>query len=116
MKKIIKDLTIMINSDKIYELYEFSFNNFYDDNGEKYIGEMKNGLKEGKGRMYFNNGSRYEGDFKNDKMEGKGILYFNDGRYEGDFKNDKMEGKGILYGLNGPILDGNWKDGKFTGK
>jgi len=27
-----------------------------------------------------------------------------------------MEGKGILYGLNGPILDGNWEDGKFTGK
>ena len=45
-------------------------------NNGKYIGETKNGLKEGKGIYYYNNGDRYEGDWKNDKQEGKGIFYY----------------------------------------
>ena len=28
------------------ELYEFSFNNFYNNNGERYIGEFKKGIKD----------------------------------------------------------------------
>ena len=61
----------------------------------KYIGQFVNGLREGKGIMYWNIGDlcfRYEGDWKNDKMEGKGIHYYLLGdRYEGEFKNDKRE-------------------------
>ena len=60
----------------------------YDDG--RYVGQVVNGLREGKGIMYFNDGERYEGDFKNDKKEGKGIYYYNDGDiYEGDYKNGK---------------------------
>ena len=64
----------------------------------KYIGEVVNGLAEGKGTFYGDNGDRYEGDFRNDKQEGKGIYYFNSGdRYEGEWRNGKQEGKGIYY-------------------
>lgn len=42
----------------------------------KYIGQVVNGLAEGKGIFYNNNGDRYEGYFLNDKPEGKGIMYF----------------------------------------
>ena len=62
----------------------------------RYVGQVVNGLREGKGIEYYNNGDRYEGDFRNDKREGKGIYYFNSGdRYEGDWKDDKKDGKGI---------------------
>ena len=64
------------------------------ENKGEYIGQIINGLKNGKGIYYFGNGDRYEGEWKNDRYEGKGIYYFKDGRkYEGDWKNDKKEGK-----------------------
>ena len=46
------------------------------DNG-RYVGQVVNGLPEGKGIRYWNDGERYEGDFRNGKQEGKGIYYFN---------------------------------------
>ena len=86
------------------------------DNG-RYVGQVVNDKKEGKGIFYYNSGSRYEGDFKNDKREGKGIYYYNDGeRYEGDFKNDNMEGKGIYYYNNGNKYEGDWKNDNKEGK
>ena len=39
---LITKLNNIINNDNISEIYEFSFNNFYNDNGEKYIGMVKN--------------------------------------------------------------------------
>ena len=103
--KLILELNDIINDTDINfnKIFKFSFDIFYNENGEKYIGEMKNGLKTGKGILYYNKDDekkrkRYEGDFKNDKIEGKGIFYWNDGsRYEGDFKNNKREGKGIYF-------------------
>ena len=121
-EKVIKDLTNVINSDNILDLYEFSFNNFYNNNGERYIGEFKKGLKDGKGILFYdkndeNNRKKYEGDFKNDKREGKGIMYWNNGnRYEGDFKNDKREGKGTMYWIDGDRYEGDWKNSKKEGK
>ena len=121
-EKLIKDLQNIINNDNISEIYEFSFNNFYNINGEKYIGIIKNGLKEGKGIIYYNRDDekerkKYEGDFKNDLKEGKGIMYWIDGdRYDGDWKNDKNEGKGIYYYKNGDRYEGDFKNGKAEGK
>ena len=83
----------------------------------KYIGQILNGVPEGKGIMYWNNGDRYEGDWKNDKIEGKGIYYYNNGdRYEGDWKNGKREGKGIAYYNNGDREMGDYLNGKEIGK
>jgi len=39
----------------------------------KYIGQVLNGVPEGKGIMYWKNGERYEGKWKNDERDGKGI-------------------------------------------
>ena len=76
----------------------------YND-GSKYIGEVVNGLAEGKGIYCWKSGSRYEGEWRNGKKEGKGILYFNEGSlYEGDWKDDKKEGKGIYYYVSGANL------------
>ena len=68
----------------------------------RYVGQVVNGLREGKGICYWEDGDRYEGDYINDNKEGKGIYYGNNGdRYEVEFRNDKQEGKGIYY----------WNDG-----
>ena len=116
---LIKELNNIINDDKIYE---YSLNKFYNEKGEKYIGEFKNGLKDGKGILYYDKDNeykrqRYEGEFKNDNPEGKGIMYWNSGgRYEGDWKNGKKDGKGIEYYNDGDRYEGDWKNGKREGK
>ena len=57
------------------------------NNGDRYIGGIKNNLKEGYGLLYFANGDKYEGEFKNDLMERYGRLFLNNGlKYEGEFK------------------------------
>ena len=81
------------------------------DDGSKYIGQVKNGVPEGKGIRYVYDGNKYVGDFKNGKMEGKGIYYWTDGdRYEGELINNKMEGKGIYYYNDGDRYEGEFKN------
>ena len=82
----------------------------------KYIGQVVNGLAEGKGIFYGFNDDRYEGEFRNDKFEGKGIYYYNnepwkDDKYEGEWKNDQREGKGVYYFNNENKYEGDWKMG-----
>ena len=154
-KSIISDLNNIIKEDNVKNIFNYIINIYNKmnnnnkkiyENGDKYIGELINNLRngkgilyynkdnkynrnkyegewendkfEGKGIMYWNNGDRYEGFFKSDKIEGKGIYYWNSigDRYEGDFKNDKKEGKGIYYYNNGDIYEGDWKNDKRDGK
>ena len=60
----VKDILLKINDNKNVNLGEFNINNVQELNHEngKYIGNVKNGLKEGKGIMNYNDGDRYEGD------------------------------------------------------
>ena len=79
----------------------------YDDG--KYVGQVVNGKREGKGIRYWKNGSRYEGDFKNNKLEGKGIYYFKNGNREmGDWKDDKEIGKHVTLCNNGEVKTKNY--------
>lgn len=62
-------------------------------NGCLYIGETKNGIREGKGLYYFSQREVYGGDWKNDKFEGKGVyIYENGDVYEGTMKGGQKEG------------------------
>ena len=42
----------------------------------RYVGQVVNGVEEGKGIEYYNIGDRYEGDFKNGIKAGKGVMYY----------------------------------------
>ena len=105
---------------------EFKINNTINNkelriNNGKYIGQVVNGLAEGKGIWYGDNGDRYEGDWKNGKQEGKGIKYWHNDPwkgdiYEGEYKNDNKEGKGIYYYHNGDIYEGDFRDDMAGGK
>ena len=66
------------------------------ENGEYYIGQWKNGLRNGKGTYYYSNGNiKYDGDWINDKYEGNGKEIYENGEYYiGQFKNGLSHGKG----------------------
>ena len=120
-KILIKELSPIINGDKFNSIFQFAFDKFYNENGEKYFGELKNNSKEGKGILYYNifnekGRKKFICEFKNDKIEGKGIMYWKNGnRFEGEFKNDKREGKGIFYYHNGDKYDGQYKNDASEG-
>jgi hypothetical protein len=66
-----------------------------------YEGEVKDGMKHGKGTYYFNNGY-YTGQFVNDIREGPGTYYWNDGtRWEGQCVNGQLKGVGTQYYSDG---------------
>lgn len=86
------------------------------ENGSIYIGEWKNGLRDGFGVHSWLDGSRYEGEWLKDVANGKGKLIHADGDiYEGDWVNDKAEGKGIYIFANGSLYRGDWKEDKQDG-
>ena len=72
--------------------------NIYD-NGDYFIGEYKNSLRNGKGILYYKNGNiQYEGDYVNGKSEGNGKYIWEDGTYYiGEWKNGLFNGKGKEY-------------------
>ena len=79
---------------------ELKFNNNINNNKElkykdgKYIGQVINDKREGKGIFYGNNGDRYEGEWRNDKKEGKGIYDFASGnRYVSEWRKWHKRGK-----------------------
>ena len=75
----------------------------------RYVGQVVNGLPEGKGIFYLNNGDRYEGDFRNGKAEGKGIYYFNNGDREmGDYYNNNLIGKHVILTNAGEVQINNY--------
>lgn len=67
--------------------------------GTKYIGQIKNGKRNGRGLFYYNDGSYYEGYWRDNKMHGKGSLYYSNGSlaYDGNWYMDNFHGKGKIY-------------------
>ena len=88
-----------------------NINNQQELNGEnwRYIGQVVNGLREGKGIEYYISGNRYEGDWRNEKKEGKGVFYYNNGdRRMGDYSDDKPIGKYVTLTKNGEVKTNNY--------
>jgi len=85
-------------------------------NGERYVGEFKDGKYNGKGTYTHPNGDKTVGEFKDDKRNGQGTFTAADGnRYVGEFKDDKAHGLGTLFASNGTVISqGVWADDKFV--
>lgn len=82
-----------------------------------YVGDWKDGIKNGKGRMLYHNGDRFYGEYVNDmKHCERGIyLYSNGDMFVGQFKNDLKDGNGVYtFSADGSSLDGTWKEGQFV--
>ena len=88
-------------------------------NGNKYVGEFKDGKKSGQGTYISatNPGYKYVGEYKDGKYHGQGTLISNLGvKYVGELKQMFPDGKGTMTYPNGVIEEGLWKDGKTTKK
>ncbi|SCO63976.1 conserved Plasmodium protein, unknown function [Plasmodium berghei] len=92
---------------------------FYNKNKEmfcRYVGNIKNKLYNGKGKLYDKcNSLIYDGDWLNSEKNGKGKLlfkYFNIWYlYEGEFYRDEIVGKGII-----SLIDKEYVKGIETNK
>ena len=64
----------------------------YYTNGDEYIGELKNGKRDGQGTLKYSPWKQYVGEWKDDKRHGQGTL-IDEGMkvysYIGDWKEDK---------------------------
>ena len=63
----------------------------------------------------FANGNKYVGEFKDGKYNGKGTFTYVGGeKYVGEFKDGKYNGQGTVYASNGSIINqGIWADNRF---
>ena len=87
------------------------------DGGDKYVGEVSNGVPHGQGTYTFAHGDKYIGEWKNFLYHGHGMFRLADGaKYIGEFKDDKKHGQGTYIWVGGSKYIGEWKDGnKWTG-
>jgi hypothetical protein len=83
--------------------------------GNYYIGEFRDDLRNGQGTNTFASGSKYVGEFRDGNYHGQGTYTWADGRkYVGEFQNDKSHGRGTLYNVNGTVFSsGMWRDDQF---
>jgi len=80
-------------------------------NGNKYIGEFKNGSPNGQIIFTGPDGTKYIGEFKNGSPDGQGDLTFPNGsKYVGKFKNGLPDGPGTYTDANGNIEKGVWRN------
>ena len=70
---------------------------------EKYVGEYKDGKRNGQGTITWSDGKNYVGEFKDGKFNGHGKLTWSDGKkYVGEYKDGK-KWNGTVYDKNGNI-------------
>jgi len=91
--------------------------------GGKYVGEWKDGNKNGKGTYTYASGSKYVGEWKDGKRNGEGINYWilsskvhnmpAGSKYEGQWLNGLKDGYGKTTYADGTIKEGLWKEGDF---
>ena len=81
---------------------------FFNNKTAKYVGEVKDGLMNGKGTYTYKDGSIFKGSWKNGVMHGKGV--FQNAFY---FSDKTIDGKYV--GADGGPLTGLFKKGKPHG-
>ncbi len=84
--------------------------------GSVYVGQMKDGKRDGFGTLTFSSGSVYTGEWKNDLKDGYGVFTWSDGDiYEGEWKNDRRIGHGKYIWANGDVYTGEFNDNQPNG-
>lgn len=69
------------------------------------------------GVLTYFNGNKYVGEFKDGIKNGQGtLIYYNGDEYVGEFKNDYFDGQGKYTRSNGTVIDGEWEENRFVEK
>ena len=71
------------------------------ENGSRYVGEWKDGVRNGQGTytqygsLLYPDGRKYVGEYKNGKPNGLGVITFPDGsKFVGEYKDGEKNGQG----------------------
>jgi hypothetical protein len=100
---------------------------YHQSDGQKYVGEFRDGLPNGQGTATFSAlhksaGAKYVGEFKDGNLHGQGTLTFASGGkngnivYVGAFKDGKRHGQGTATYVSGAKYVGEHRDGKKNGE
>ena len=93
---------------------EFVFLLIETANGDKHVGEWKDGKEHGQGTATYADGNKYVGEYRNDKRHGQGTFTFADGtKYVGKWKNDLPNELGVRTYADGRVEEGLFENGKF---
>jgi len=82
-------------------------------NGDRYLGEFREGKYSGYGSYHFAMGARYEGEWRNNERHGQGTFTHRSGeRYIGEWRNDRYHGQGVELRADGSVnRSGQWSAG-----
>jgi hypothetical protein len=84
-------------------------------NGDKYVGEFKNGVRQGEGFQRYAAGGYYSGGWENDKRSGSATSVYNNGDYYfGEYQNDSRNGEGTFTTIGGTESTGTWNNGRLV--
>ena len=79
------------------------------EEGFRYLGHFKDGMRNGRGKQVAQDYTLYEGYWRDDIYEGRGrMIYANGEVYEGDWEKGKRHGKGVYTKLDGSNFTGQW--------
>ena len=81
-----------------------------------YKGEFKNGKYNGVGKEIFQDQSYFVGSFYDGHKKYGKFIFKNGSKYQGEFLNEAFHGNGIYSWPNKKLYEGNWKEGKMSGK
>lgn len=87
------------------------------DNGDKYVGDQKDGDFHGQGTYTWKGGNKYTGAWVNGERTGQGTYVSKEGNtYVGSFSNGKYHGQGTYTWKSGEKYVGAWVNGERTGQ
>lgn len=80
--------------------------------GSRYDGQFRDGVKDGRGTLVTAGGGKYIGDFAADVISGRGTYAYPGGdRYVGEFANDMRNGSGTMLYAGGDKYTGGFRNG-----
>jgi hypothetical protein len=86
------------------------------EDGGVYYGELKNGVKEGRGKLVTPGGDLFEGEWRNNSLHGRArSTWANGDVYVGFFDNNYKSGVGEFIWSNGNHYLGEWRENQMYG-
>lgn len=82
-----------------------------------YVGELRDGLFHGTGRLSYPDGRWYQGEFRSGLIHGEGEYHYQDSAsYVGALENGKFHGRGVFTTAGGEIYTGSFVDDAPSGQ
>lgn len=81
---------------------------------ETYLGNFKDGMREGKGLIRKNRVTIFEGNWSADKKNGPGVSFESNGKRSGTWENNQLNGLAELKYGNGQVNEERWLKGKLV--